>query len=166
MTIICNMQEICHHSIMTNILLIAHAPSPNTVQLRDRAADNIRAETDVVLTVASPFDCDAKMAMEADGIIIGTTENIGAMAGATKDFFDRSYNNLLDVSAGKPVAVYIRAGLDGTGTKRGIEGIITGLKWRLVAPPLILKGDWDETFPNQAAELALTLATGVEMNIY
>lgn len=151
---------------MTSILLMAHAPSPNTALLRDQAAERISAETAVRLEVKSPFECATHDLLEVDGVIIGTTENIGAMAGATKDFFDRTYNDLLEVKAGLPVAVYIRAGLDGTGTQRGIEAILTGLKWRLVAPPLILKGAWDEKFADKAAELALTLAAGVEFNIY
>lgn len=148
------------------ILFIAHAPSPNTCALRDAAAAAITANTDVQLEVKSPFDCGAEDALNADGIIIGTTENIGAMAGATKDFFDRSYNDLLDIAAGTPVAVYIRAGLDGTGTTRGITSILTGLRWRLIAEPLILRGQWDDQFPEQSAELALTLAAGVEMNVF
>ena len=155
-----------HDSVMTRILFIAHAPSPNTQALLDQAQAAILHETEVELEVRSPFDCTAEDALQADGIIIGTTENIGAMAGATKDFFDRSYNEMLEISAGKPAAVYIRAGLDGTGTKRGIESIMTGLRWRLVAPPLILKGEWQERFPDEAAELALTLAAGVEINLF
>ena len=155
-----------HDSVMTRILFIAHAPSPNTQALRDQAQAAILHETEVELEVRSPFDCTAEDALQTDGIIIGTTENIGAMAGATKDFFDRSYNEMLEISAGKPAAVYIRAGLDGTGTKRGIESIMTGLRWRLVAPPLILKGEWQERFPDEAAELALTLAAGVEINLF
>jgi hypothetical protein len=151
---------------MTKILFIAHAPSPNTARLRDASSGRIRDETDIQLDTRSPFDCSADDALSADGIIIGTIENIGAMAGATKDFFDRSYNDLMEVSAGKPVAVYIRAGHDGTGTKRGIESILSGLRWRLVAPPLILRGDWDDQFPDEAAELALTLAAGVEMKLF
>ena len=148
------------------ILFIAHAPSVNTTTLRDAACHSIVSDGNVTLIAKSPFDCTYKDALAADGIIIGTTENIGAMAGATKDFFDRSYNHLLDVSAGKPVAVYIRAGLDGTGTKLGINAIMTGLRWRLVAEPLILKGDWQDQFIDETAELALTLAVGVEMGLY
>lgn len=148
------------------ILFIAHAPSPNTTTLRDAACHSVDADSNVALITKSPFDCTAEDALAADGIIIGTTENIGAMAGATKDFFDRSYNHLLDRSAGKPVAVYIRAGLDGTGTKLGINAIITGLRWRLVADPLVLKGEWQDQFIDDTAELALTLAVGVEMGLY
>jgi len=73
--------------------------------LRDAACASITRDSDVRLITKSPFDCTHDDALTADGIIIGTTENIGAMAGATKDFFDRSYNKLLDVTAGKAVAV-------------------------------------------------------------
>ena len=151
---------------MSTILFIAHAPSPNTARLRDQSVAQIKAEADVRLITKSPFDCGTDDVMDADGVIIGTTENIGAMAGATKDFFDRTYNDLLDVKAGLPVAAYIRAGLDGTGTTRGLESIFIGLRWRLITPPLVLKGAWQDQFVDDAAELSLTLAAGVEMNIY
>ena len=148
------------------ILFIAHAPSPNTAALRDAVTAAIHAETAVRLITRSPFDVGAEDALDADGVIIGTTENIGAMAGATKDFFDRSYNDLLEVSAGKPVAAYIRAGLDGTGTTRGLESIFTGLRWRQTHPVTVLKGAWDDGFPAKAAELGLTLAAGLELGLY
>ncbi|HCV62082.1 MAG TPA: flavodoxin, partial [Alphaproteobacteria bacterium] len=62
--------------------------------------------------------------------------------------------------------LYIRAGLDGTGTRRALESIFTGLGWRLVAPPLVLHGEWQATYPEQVAELGLGLALGVEMGVY
>ncbi len=151
---------------MITILFIAHAPSDNTQLLRDAACAAIKGNSSVHLVCRSPFDCQLSDAMAADGIIFGTTENIGSMAGASKDFFDRTYNDLLDVTAGKPCAVYIRAGLDGTGTLRQMTSILGGLRWRLVAPILTLKGSWRDDFPEQSAELALTLAAGVEMGLY
>ena len=68
------------------------------------------------------------------------------MAGATKDMFDRCYNDWLDTTAALPVGIYIRAGLDGTATRRALNGICAGLKWRLVADPLVLCGAWDGGF--------------------
>lgn len=152
--------------IPPQILFIAHAPSPNTVMLRDHAIAAIKAEAHVTLITKSPFDCTAEDAIKADGIIIATTENIGAMAGATKDFFDRSYNDLLEVTAGKPVSAYIRAGLDGTGTKHGLDAIFNGLRWRQACPITILKGAWQDQFINDAGVAALTLAAGVELGLY
>ena len=37
------------------------------------------------------FESSTKDILEADGLLIGTTENLSSMAGATKDFFDRCY---------------------------------------------------------------------------
>ena len=151
---------------MARLLFIPHAPSPNTVALMEAVTARIGSETGVELVVKPPLEATADDALGADGVLVGTTENIGAMAGLTKDFFDRSYNAMLDVSAGKPVAAYIRAGLDGTGTRRGLEAVFTGLRWRLAAEPLVLKGKWREDFPAEAAELGLGLAAGLEMGVF
>lgn len=148
------------------VLFISHAPSPNTLRLRHSAEARIRAETGVTLITKPPLEAGPEDVLAADAVLIGTTENIGYMAGATKDFFDRSYNDLLEVKAGLPAAVYIRAGLDGTGSRRAIESILTGLRWRLVAPPLILQGTWQDSFVPACDELSLTLAAGMELGLF
>ncbi len=149
-----------------SLLFLSHAPSPNTLKLRQGAALRIQEETNIRLNIRPPLEAGPEDVLAADGVLIGTTENIGYMAGATKDFFDRSYNDLLEIKAGLPVAVYIRAGLDGTGSRRAIESILTGLRWRLVAPPLILQGVWQDSFITATEELSLTLAAGMELGLF
>ena len=147
-----------------NLLFIVHAPSANTSRLREAACGRVAAESETKMIIKTPFETNARDALEADGVLIGTTENIGYMAGATKDFFDRSYNDLLDVSAGKPAAIYIRAGLDGTGSKHALSSIMTGLRWRLVGDILVCRGAWQEKeFSDKVSELALTLALTLEL---
>jgi hypothetical protein len=148
------------------LLFIPHAPSPNTRRLRQSAEARIRQETDITLITKPPLEAGPEDVLAADAVLLGTTENIGYMAGATKDFFDRSYNELLEVKAGLPVGVYIRAGLDGTGSRRAIESILSGLRWRLVAPPLILHGAWRDEFISATDELSLTLAAGTELGLF
>jgi len=150
------------------VLLIAHTPSPNTLALATSAMQAVaRADSgDVVMRCLSPFDVQPDDIFGAAAIIIGTTENIGYMAGATKDMFDRCYNSWLDSTAAKPVAIYIRAGLDGTATKTALLSICNGLKWRLIADPLILKGDWHEQFCEHVSTLCLGVTIGVDSGIY
>ena len=150
------------------VLLIAHTPSPNTLALTTAALGTVANHDtgDVVMRCVSPFDISAKDVSEAAAVIIGTTENIGYMAGATKDMFDRCYNDWLDCTAAKPVAIYIRAGLDGTGTKNALTSICSGLKWRLIAPPLIVHGNWQESFCDQVGELCLGVVLGTDSGIY
>lgn len=151
-----------------SLLIIAHAPSPNTRTLAEAALDGA-SDPDagaVSARLASPFDVVASDLFAADAVLIGTTENIGYMAGATKDMFDRCYNDWLGQSEAKPVAVYIRAGLDGTATRRALDSIIGAQRWRLVAPPLILHGDWSPAYAGEVRDLAMGLAAGLDAGIF
>ena len=150
------------------VLLIAHTPSPNTLALARAAMDTVASHDtgDSVMHRLSPFDVSPKDVRNAAAVIIGTTENIGYMAGATKDMFDRCYNDWLDSTAAKPVAIYIRAGLDGTATNNALTSICSGLKWRLVAAPLIVRGGWKDSFCDQVSELCLGVVLGIDSGIY
>jgi hypothetical protein len=88
------------------------------------------------------------------------------MAGLTKDFFDRCYNDLLDQRSGLSVATLIRAGLDGTATKRALSGIYSGLGWRPVSELMVLHGAWDDDFIVAARETGQAMAEGLDAGIF
>uniref|UniRef100_A5WD62 Flavodoxin n=1 Tax=Psychrobacter sp. (strain PRwf-1) TaxID=349106 RepID=A5WD62_PSYWF len=149
------------------LLIVAHAPSPNTQKLAQAAFDGANhSDLDVTVILKSPQETQPGDVLAADALLLGATENLAYMAGLTKDFFDRCYYPVLDKKQGLPFAVYIRAGHDGTGTKRALQTITTGLRWEWVQQALILQGEWQDVFVEQVAELAMTLAAGVEAGIY
>ncbi|WP_119299665.1 flavodoxin family protein [Dongia deserti] len=150
-----------------HLLIVAHVPSPNTLRLRDAAvAGATKPEImEVEVRALTPFEASADSVLWSDAIILGTTENLGYMSGALKDFFDRTYYPCLERTEGKPYALYIRGRHDGTGTRRGVETIVTGLRWRAVQPPLILRGDWQESFVVQCEELGTLMAVSLEAGI-
>ncbi len=150
------------------LLIVAHAPSPNTQRLRDAVLEGARDRQigNVEARWIAPLEAGPEDVLAADAIILGTTENLGYMSGALKDFFDRCYYPCLEKTQGLPCAAYIRGGHDGTGAKRAIESITTGLRWRAVQEPLILRGDWDEAFVAQCRELGMAMAAGLDGGIF
>lgn len=152
---------------MKTVLIITHAPSENTAKLANAASKGAgRPDIDVKVICKRPQDTEPEDVLQADGILLGTTENLSYMAGLTKDFFDRCYYPVLEEKQGLPIVVYIRAGFDGTGTRRALETIFTGLRWQLVQPIMVLKGNWQDEFIDEVETLAMTLAAGVEAGMY
>ncbi len=147
------------------ILIVAHQPSVNTQALAQAALRGCQHEDlgNIEAKLLTPFETHSNDVLKADGIILGTTENLAYMSGALKDFFDRIYYDVLEQKQAMPCVCYIRAGNDGTGTRRAIETIVTGLKWRWLQAPLICKGEWQENFIEQVETLALSLAAQVDL---
>ena len=77
--------------------------------------------------------------LAADGYLFCAPENLGALSGEMKAFFDRSYYPVLDRVAGRPYGVAISAGSDGTGAARQAERICTGWRLRAAAPALVAR---------------------------
>lgn len=150
-----------------NLLVVAHDPSPNTSRmveavLRGAAHEDIeRVDTRHV----RPLEAGHDDVLACDALILGTTENLGYMSGALKDFFDRTYYSVIEHTEGLPYALYVRAGMDGTGTRRAVESICTGLSWRPVQEPLICRGSWDDAFLEQCEELGLYMAASLDTDI-
>lgn len=150
-----------------HLLIVAHNPSPNTQKLAKATLRGARHEDieGVIAQHIPPLQAVAEDVLWADAIILGTTENFGYMSGALKDFFDRIYYPCLEHTEAMPFAAYIRAGLDGTGTKIAIGKITTGLKWKAVQEPMILHGEYQPEYEMQCEELGMLMAASLESGI-
>lgn len=149
------------------LLIVAHAPSPNTQRMLDAVIAGARSPDieNVEVRALPPLKAGPDDVLAANAIILGTTENLGYMSGALKDFFDRIYYPCLEQTQGLAYAAYIRAGHDGTGTRRAVETIVTGLRWRAVQEPLICRGAWRDTFADECEELGMAMAAALDAGI-
>lgn len=74
----------------------------------------------------------------AQGYLFAAPENLAAVAGLMKDFFDRSYYPVLEQINGRPYALLVCAGSDGSNAVRQAERIATGWRLRKVAESRIV----------------------------
>lgn len=150
------------------LLIVSHVPSPNTRALLDSVLRGARHPDieGVEVIHKPPLEAGPDDVLAAHGVLLGTTENFGYMSGALKDFFDRSYYPCLEHTEGLPYALYIRAGNDGTGTRNAVERIVTGLRWKAVAEPLLMRGAFQDAWHSQCEELGMMLAAGLEAGVF
>jgi len=123
-------------------------------------------------------DAQASDVLDAGGYIFATPENLAAMSGKMKDFFDRTYYAVLDQVNGKPYAILICAGSDGRNAAQQIERIATGWRLRAIADPIIVCTHAQtpqailrpkhiaEDDLKQCEELGATLASGMVLGIF
>jgi multimeric flavodoxin WrbA len=119
------------------LLIVWHSATNGTRQMAEAAA---RAASDPELKVRllRASDATADDLLAADGYLFATPENLAALAGVMKDFFDRTYYPALDQLNGRPYAALICAGSDGQNAARQLARIATGWRLRQIAPPLIV----------------------------
>jgi NAD(P)H-dependent FMN reductase len=151
-----------------NLLIVAHTPSANTQALLAAMLKGANhAEIyDIDVRYKPALQATADDIRNCQAIVLFTPENLGYMSGALKDFFDRCYYPVLEEKQGLPCAIMIRAGYDGTGTRRALETILTGLRWRQVHEVVMLRGQWQDAFLAQAEEVGLYMAAGLEAGIW
>ncbi|WP_354682517.1 NAD(P)H-dependent oxidoreductase [Cupriavidus necator] len=123
---------------MKTLLIIYHTMTGGTRQMAEAAADAARAQSGITVILKRASKAGPDDVLAADGYLFATPENLAAMAGMMKDFFDRCYYAALDRINGRPYATMICAGSDGQNALRQIDRIATGWRLNSVAPGLIV----------------------------
>jgi len=122
-----------------SLLIVYHTMTGGTLQMARAAADGAALDGSIeVRLLHAPDAGAADDVLAADGFVFATPENLAAISGIMKDFFDRSYYGVLDRVNGRPYASLICAGSDGRNAARQIERIATGWRLRAIAEPLIV----------------------------
>ncbi|TAM52712.1 MAG: flavodoxin family protein [Burkholderiaceae bacterium] len=120
------------------LLIVYHSLTDGTRQMAEAARAGAAAESGVDVRLLRAVQAGPGDVLAADGYLFATPENLAAMSGQLKDFFDRSYYAVLDQVNGRPYASLICAGSDGSNAARQIERIATGWRLKPMAEPLIV----------------------------
>lgn len=151
-----------------HLLIVYHSQSGSTERMAQAV---IRGATHsdvdgVEVRVKTALEAGADDLLWADGFILGTPENFGYMSGAMKYFLDRVFYPCEGKINGRPWAMFVRAGNDGSGAISSMRRILTGLAVREVQEPLLIAGEFDEARLADCEELGLTVAAGLEAGVF
>ncbi len=94
---------------MKRLLIVWHSATGGTRQMAEAAAEGAATEPAVDTRLVPARDAGPGDVLRADGYLFATPENLAALTGVMKDFFDRSYYPLLGRCDGKPYALVVCA---------------------------------------------------------
>ncbi len=163
---------------MKTLLIVYHSRTGGSRQMAQAAADAARADGEVAVRLLEAQGVAQDDVLGADGYLFVGPENLAAISGELKAFFDRTYYPVLGRIEGRPYAVMVCAGSDGENAVRQIARIATGWRLKAVAEPIIVcthAQTPDEilapkTIPPAelaaCAELGAALAAGLALGIY
>jgi len=123
---------------MRTLLIVYHSLTGGTEQMAKAAAEGAATEPAIRVRLLRASDAEADDLLEAAGYLFATPENLAAIAGVMKAFFDRTYYPVLGRIEGRPYAALICAGSDGNNALRQLDRIATGWRLKPVAPGRIV----------------------------
>lgn len=161
---------------MTRLLIVYHSRTGGSRQMAQAAHDAARGEIETLMLRADLAGPDDLLA--AEGYIFCGPENLAALSGEMKEFFDRCYYPVLGRIEGRAYAQMICAGSDGANAARQLARIATGWRLKPVQEPLILCTHAqtpeailaEKTIPEpelaQCRDLGLAMAMGLGMGVF
>jgi multimeric flavodoxin WrbA len=160
--------EINYYPTMKTILVIYHSQGGTTECMARAVAEGAAGMEGACAVLKLAAEASLDDLLSCDGLVIGSPEYFGYMAGAVKAFFDRTYEAARTDSRvfRKPYALFIHAGNDGTGALASIERICRGYRFKKVYEPLIVCGSVTDAVLARCGEMGQTLAAGCVEGIY
>ena len=150
---------------MKALLIVYHTGGVKTAQMAEAVERGARSEDGIRVFVKRCADAGPQDVLAADGLILGTPENFGYMSGMMKDFLERIFYACEGKVEGRPWALFVGAGQDGSGAVASVERIVTGLRLKKICEPIVVV---KELKPEQLAaceELGAAMAAGLAAGI-
>ena len=142
---------------MAKVLIIYHSYTGNTEEMAKAVAEGASGAGEV--TVKKAFDATADDLLACDAVAFGTPTYFGYMAGALKDFFDRSLAGARGKVDGKPFAAFASMALEKRAAIDAVEPIAGFFGLKKIADGPLAKGKPAPEILDECRELGKKLAT-------
>jgi multimeric flavodoxin WrbA len=157
---------------MKTLLVVYHTHGTKTAAMAEAVARGARAalaevgaEAEVRVVVKRCAEAGPADLLGADALLLGTPENFGYMSGMMKDFLERVFYPCEGRVNGRPWALFVCAGQDGSGAVASVERIATGLRLAKKAEPVIARGTLDAEALERCETLGATFAAGLALGV-
>ena len=151
---------------MKTLLIVYHTGGVKTAKMAEAVERGARGEVGVNVVVKRCADAGPEDLLAADALILGTPENFGYMSGMMKDFLERMFYACEGKVNGRPYALFVGAGQDGSGAVNSVERIVTGLRLRRVHEPIIGLKDLTKEITDNCEQLGAAMAAGLALGVF
>ena len=151
---------------MKTLLIVYHTGGVKTAQMAEAVARGARGEAGVKVVLKRCAEAGPEDLLAADGLILGTPENFGYMSGMMKDFLERVFYPCEGKVNGRPWALFVGAGQDGSGAVSSVERIVLGLRLKRVHDPVVVVKDLQADHITRCEELGAAFAAGLAMGVF
>lgn len=150
---------------MKTLLIVFHTGGVKTAKMAQAVERGARSEESVRVVMKRCAEAGAEDVRGADGLILGTPENFGYMSGMMKDFLERIFYACEGRVEGRPWALFVGAGQDGSGAVTSVERIVTGLRLKKINEPIVVVKELKPEQITALEELGAAMAAGLAAGI-
>ena len=148
------------------LLVVHHSHGWRTSRMAEAIIGAALATDAVDVIARRAADATLEDLTTADAYLFGTPETFGSLSGMLKDFFERTFYPAQGLLQGRPYALFVCAGNDGSGAVAAIQRIARGYGWREVQPALVVPSAAVEARLLECEELGTTMALGLAMGVF
>ncbi|MCM8768202.1 MAG: NAD(P)H-dependent oxidoreductase [Candidatus Omnitrophica bacterium] len=142
---------------MKKILVVYHSLGGNTEAAALAVEKALKEISEVEVRKRKALEASLDDLLWSDGLVIGSGDYFSYIAGALKDFFDRTFYPSRGKVEGKPYFAFLTHGGGGKAIT-SLESIAESFKFRKVQEPVLLKGCPDTQGQQKLAEAAKKFA--------
>jgi len=115
---------------MARVLIVYHTLSGNTEKMAQAYAEGAKNVQGTEVVLKKALDATLEDLLGCDAIALGSADYFSYIAGALKDFFDRTFYPSLGKVAGKPYAAFATGGRGGETTLEVLDRLCSSFKFK------------------------------------
>ena len=147
---------------MGKVLVVYHSLSGNTEKMAKAVAEGAKSVTGTEVVVKKALEATLEDLIECDGVALGSADYFSYIAGAMKDFFDRTFYPSRGKVDGKPYVAFTTGGGGGDTCMAVLERICGAFKLKKIIDGVSAGGKISDSDLKACKEAGKKLAEAVK----